>query len=268
MRRTLVSLALMASGLALGGCVQAERPVPVASLPAPPDARYAALQAEPFPVVAIDTARIKPGYLRTEVDYPTAEAPGTIVIDTTVRHLYLVQDGGRAMRYGVGVGKEGMAWSGTATIGAMRSWPDWYPPSEMIGRRPDIQPLLQPLQGGMGMPGGVGNPLGARAMYLYRDGKDTLYRIHGTEEPYTMGEAVSSGCIRMINQDALDLFSRVTVGTRVVVLPDASAPALASVPAPAYRAAPDYRSTPVRMPGPAYEPSYREFDEYVLDTQG
>ena len=235
---TRIALLTLAS-LGLGGCVtrEAARPVdPVAvtetepaAIPVPRDARYAALATEPFRVAPVDTARIPERYLRREVDYPTAEPPGTLVIDTAARHLYLVQAGGRAIRYGVGVGKEGMSWSGVAVVGNKRSWPDWYPPKEMVARRPDIESTLVQLQGGRGVPGGEGNPLGARALYLHQDGRDTLYRIHGTLEPYTMGQAVSSGCVRMINQDAIDLFSRVEVGTRVVVLPDAPRPAVAEV---------------------------------------
>ena len=234
--------ALSLAALSLGGCVSPDvsrqayltgpdlAVAPVAAAPVTPvNARYASLRTEPFPVESVDTSRIPSQYLRREVDYQTSEAPGTIVIDTASRHLYLVQDGGRAIRYGVGVGKEGMSWSGVASVGNKRSWPDWYPPKEMIARRPDIEGKIQNLQSGRGLPGGVGNPLGARAMYLYKDGKDTLYRIHGTLEPYTMGQAVSSGCIRMVNQDAIDLFGRVDVGTRVVVLPDGPrAPAMAS----------------------------------------
>jgi lipoprotein-anchoring transpeptidase ErfK/SrfK len=215
---------LVLASMGLGGCVTPDRTPQVsarAPVQAPTPGRYASLASEPFQVAAIDTARIPARYLRQEVDFRTAESPGTIVIDTAARHLYFVLPEGRAMRYGVGVGKEGMSWSGVATVGTKRSWPDWYPPKEMIARRPDIEQTIRQLPSGRGLPGGDGNPLGARALYLYQDGKDTLYRIHGTLEPYTMGQAVSSGCVRMINQDAIDLFSRVEVGTRVVVLADA-----------------------------------------------
>jgi len=123
-----------------------------------------------------------------------------------------------AMRYGVGVGRDGFSWSGDATIEAKREWPDWYPPKEMIARQPELEAQLTDLQGGRGVAGGPTNPLGARAMYLYQNGKDTLYRIHGTYEPWTVGKSVSSGCIRMVNQDVMDLFRRTPIGTRVVVL--------------------------------------------------
>ena len=179
---------------------------------------YGPVQGEPFPIPAAPLSRINPAYLRARVAYPTREAPGTIVVDPRNRYLYHVQEGGRAMRYGVGVGREGFAWSGAATINSKQEWPDWYPPKEMIQRQPEIRKELKELQGGLGVPGGPRNPLGARAMYLWQNNKDTLYRIHGTLEPWTIGTNVSSGCIRMINQDAIDLYDRTAVGTKVVVL--------------------------------------------------
>ena len=180
---------------------------------------YAPITTEPFPVNAIDLNKIDHEFLRREVDYATDAAPGTIVVDPGAHHLYFVEGGGRAVRYGVGVGKEGFGWAGTATINSKQEWPDWYPPAEMIARRPDIQAELSDLQSGRGVAGGPRNPLGARGMYLWQNNKDTLYRIHGTLEPYSIGKSVSSGCIRMINQDAIDLYSRVAVGTEVRVLP-------------------------------------------------
>ncbi|WP_232630444.1 L,D-transpeptidase [Methylobacterium sp. Leaf118] len=179
---------------------------------------YGTVSGEPFPVAAIPFKKFNQTYLRQEVDFRTTEPPGTIVIDPKARFLYLVLPGGRARRYGVGVGKQGFAWSGTATINSKQAWPDWYPPKEMIARRPDLAGQVDKLQSGLGVPGGARNPLGARAMYLWQNNKDTLFRIHGTLEPHTIGQSVSSGCIRMINQDAIDLFNRVEVGTRVVVL--------------------------------------------------
>ncbi len=148
---------------------------------------------------------VDPEFLPTEVAYDGTEKPGTIVIDTNTRHLFLVQDGGKAMRYGVGVGRPGFEWAGVHTVTRKAEWPDWHPPVEMRKRQPNL-PLM--------MPGGPKNPLGARAMYL----GSTLYRIHGTAEPWTIGHAVSSGCIRMRNEDVIDLYSRVKVGTRVIVL--------------------------------------------------
>ena len=183
-----------------------------------PEQIYGSIEGEPFAVPAINLHRIKPGYLRTMVAYQSNQPAGTIVIDPSSRYLYLTDGNGGAMRYGVGVGRQGFAWSGNATIKAKREWPDWYPPKEMLARDPSIMQVMSTLQSGIGMHGGPGNPLGARAMYLFQGNKDTLYRIHGTVEPWTIGTSVSSGCIRMINQDVIDLFSRVPVGTNVVVL--------------------------------------------------
>src|SRR6266478_1863416 len=143
---------------------------------------------------------------RQIVDYRTSETPGTIIIDTPNTYLYLVMPGGKAMRYGIGVGREGFTWAGTERISRMAEWPDWHPPTEMIDRQPYLPRF---------MAGGESNPLGARALYL---GK-TLYRIHGTNQPSTIGTFVSSGCIRLTNEDVSDLYSRVQVGTRVVVMP-------------------------------------------------
>ena len=186
------------------------------------DARFAGLYGpvagERFPIPAAPLSRINPAYLRTRVTYLRGEAPGTIVIDPRARHLYHVQEGGRAMRYGVGVGRQGFAWSGVATINDKQEWRDWYPPKEMIARQRDLRSQLSELRSGVGVPGGPRNPLGARAMYLWQNGKDTLYRIHGTLEPWTIGSNVSSGCIRMINQDVIDLYARTPIGTKVVVL--------------------------------------------------
>src|SRR5882724_8529238 len=146
-------------------------------------------------------------FRRQMVSYNTSEAPGTIVIDTPNTYLYLVLGNGRAIRYGIGVGREGFTWAGTQSIARKQEWPDWHPPVAMIGRQPYLPRF---------MAGGPGKPLGARAMYL----GNTEYRIHGTNAPSTIGQRVSSGCIRLTNEDVADLFNRVTVGTKVVVLPD------------------------------------------------
>jgi L,D-transpeptidase catalytic domain len=145
----------------------------------------------------------------TMVQNPTKESAGTIVIDTSSRHLYLVQPGGGAIQYGIGVGRQGFAWKGIAHVGRKSEWPRWIPPKEMLQRRPDLPEEME---------GGLENPLGARALYLFQGNKDTLFRIHGTNEPDSIGKAVSSGCIRMMNADAIDLYDRVKIGTRVVVL--------------------------------------------------
>jgi lipoprotein-anchoring transpeptidase ErfK/SrfK len=183
-----------------------------------PAEHYGAVSGEPFPVPAINLRQIDPRFLVKEVDYDGSEPGGTIVINPAQRYLYYVQGDGRAIRYGVGVGREGFGWSGMARIKSKQEWPDWYPPAEMIARQPEIRAKMSALQSGIGMPGGPGNPLGARAMYLWQGNKDTLYRIHGTVEPWTIGKRVSSGCIRMINQDAIDLYERVALDTQVLVL--------------------------------------------------
>jgi lipoprotein-anchoring transpeptidase ErfK/SrfK len=148
---------------------------------------------------------IDPRFLPQVVPYSGSHRPGTIVINTAERHLYLVQAGGTAMRYGVGIGRPGFGWTGTKTVTRKAEWPDWRPPGEMLRRRPDLPRF---------MAGGPNNPLGARALYL----GSSLYRIHGSNEPWTIGQAVSSGCFRMRNEDVIDLYSRVRVGTRVVVM--------------------------------------------------
>jgi lipoprotein-anchoring transpeptidase ErfK/SrfK len=179
---------------------------------------YAGVSGEPFPIPAVDLSQIDPQFLRRTVSYPTSEPPGTIVIDPANRFLYLVQDGGQAIRYGVGVGREGFGWSGIADVRVKREWPDWYPPKEMIQRQPELRRQLTELQSGIGLSGGPRNPLGARALYLWQGNKDTLFRIHGTVEPWTIGSSVSSGCIRMINQDVIDLYQRAPINAKVVVL--------------------------------------------------
>ncbi len=179
---------------------------------------YARVDGEPFPVPALQLSDVNPTYLRQAVYYPTSEPPGTIVIDPHNHFLYLVEEGGRALRYGVGVGRQGFGWSGVASVHDKQAWPDWYPPREMLQRQPELMRQMSDLRGGLGMPGGPRNPLGARALYLWQGNKDTLYRIHGTVEPWTIGTSVSSGCIRMINQDVIDLYQRAAVGAKVVVL--------------------------------------------------
>ena len=158
-------------------------------------------------------------FRRQLVSYQTHEPAGTIIIDTAHTYLYLVLGNGQAMRYGVGVGREGFTWAGAERISRMKEWPDWYPPAEMIERQPYLPRM---------MAGGETNPLGARALYL---GK-TIYRIHGTNQPSTIGKYVSSGCIRLTNEDIEDLYSRVQVGTRVVVLPGSAPTTASSAPPP------------------------------------
>jgi lipoprotein-anchoring transpeptidase ErfK/SrfK len=183
--------------------------VPPAGYPAagssPPPATYAGLPPEDQP----ETGRPKelpPQFRRQMVDFPTSEPAGTIIVDTPNTYLYLTLGGGKAMRYGIGVGREGFTWAGREKITRVAEWPDWHPPKEMIERQPYLPRF---------MAGGESNPLGARALYL----GSTVYRIHGTNQPSTIGSFVSSGCIRLTNNDIEDLYSRVTVGTKVVVMP-------------------------------------------------
>ncbi|HEY8332809.1 MAG TPA: L,D-transpeptidase [Tardiphaga sp.] len=178
-----------------------------------------------------DTSVVPERLRRAVVSFDTREAPGTVVIDTANTQLYYVLGQGRAIRYGVGVGREGFTWSGTQTVTRKAEWPDWHPPAAMIARQPYLPRF---------MAGGPGNPLGARAMYL----GTSDYRIHGTNDPSTIGKFVSSGCIRLTNEDVSDLFSRVDVGTKVVVLPKIGAPRLEARNAPATRTTTDIRVRP------------------------
>ena len=166
---------------------------------------------QPYEAVEEEQGAVEtPAHLRRQiVSYSGREAPGTIIVDTPNTYLYYVLGGGKAVRYGIGVGREGFTWSGVRSVDRKAEWPDWTPPAEMIARQPYLPRF---------MAGGPGNPLGARAMYI----GGTVYRIHGTNQPSTIGQKVSSGCIRMLNDDVTDLYSRVNVGTKVVVLPDAA----------------------------------------------
>ncbi len=196
------AIVLVLAGL-LGGCMQATlAPISDASM----TSRDRQLLAHP----PYAQAAIQEQFQRHIVDYRGRERPGTILVDTDARFLYLVQPGGKALRYGVAVGEEAMAFSGTATVGRMAEWPDWVP-------TPEIQARLGPYPSRV--PGGAANPLGARALYLYDGNKDTLYRIHGTNQPEYIGQAISSGCIRMTNSDVIDLYTHVKLGTTVIVLP-------------------------------------------------
>ncbi|MFN3889286.1 MAG: L,D-transpeptidase [Beijerinckiaceae bacterium] len=178
---------------------------------APPPAAEIAPRAAPArqaaiaPEAGVPSRRINPRFERQEVAYDGPHAPGTIVVDTPGRYLYLVLGQGRAMRYGIGVGRPGFEWAGVKTVTRKAEWPDWRPPPEMLKRRPDLPTFMK---------GGPDNPLGARALYL----GSSLYRIHGTNEPWTIGQNVSSGCIRMMNDDVVDLYGRVRVGAKVVVI--------------------------------------------------
>jgi lipoprotein-anchoring transpeptidase ErfK/SrfK len=181
---------------------QGSQPEPQAE-PMMQQARHS--QPEAYELPDGSQVQVDPRYLRQVVSYDGRERPGTVVINTRERMLYLVQENGQAVRYGIGVGRPGFAWAGSQTITNRREWPDWRPPEEMLRRQPNLPRHMR---------GGPDNPLGARAMYL----GSTLYRIHGSNEPWTIGRAVSSGCIRMRNQDVVDLYERVAVGAKVVVI--------------------------------------------------
>ncbi len=170
-----------------------------------------------------ENSQLAPRLQRQVVDYPSREAPGTVIIDTPHTYLYYVLGNGKAMRYGIGVGRQGFTWSGVKSIARKTEWPDWYPPPEMIARQPYLPRMIA---------GGPGNPLGARAMYI----GGTEYRIHGTNDPSSIGKFMSSGCIRMTNDNAIDLYSRVQIGAKVIVLPMQGAPKIEAKRVPAWQA--------------------------------
>ena len=199
----LLKAGLVAAGLTLATAIPA-----LAAPYFPPPAGMSFTSGAPTNGLALRTPKkvhLDPRFMRQVVPYQTSEAPGTLVVNTGQHFLYLVLGGGKAMRYGIGTAKTGFEWNGVHHITNKREWPDWTPPAEMIARRPDIPHH---------MAGGENNPLGARALYI----GSTLYRIHGTTEPWTIGTNVSSGCIRMVNDDVIDLYARVKIGSKVVVL--------------------------------------------------
>ncbi|HWD14573.1 L,D-transpeptidase [Pseudochrobactrum sp. sp1633] len=175
-------------------------------------ASYSSVSDAAYVLPTIPVQKIAPEYRRQRVKYETAEAPGTIVVDTQNKFLYHVEPDGKAMRYGIGVGREGFQWKGSAKVAMKREWPTWTPPAPMIKRQPELAKYAG------GMKPGLTNPLGARALYLYKGGRDSGYRLHGTPEWWSIGKNVSSGCIRLINQDIMDLYERSDVGAKVVVL--------------------------------------------------
>lgn len=194
-RRVFSFAILPTAGLSLSGCL---------AFNAPSDADL----AYPFPI----PAGLAPKWRRQVVAYAGEDKPGSILVNTDERLLYLIMNGGKAVRYGVAVGKQGFSWKGEATIKRKTEWPTWTPPREMIARRPDLAQYAD------GMPGSPANPLGARALYLYEGDVDTLYRIHGDGKVNTIGRAVSSGCVRLMNDDIADLYERTPLGTRVRVI--------------------------------------------------
>ena len=172
---------------------------------------YASVRDAGYRLPTVPTSKVPRKYQRQLVRFDTKEKPGTIIVDTGAKFLYFVEGDGKAMRYGIGVGREGFEWSGNARVGAKREWPRWTPPPEMIGRQPELVKYKN------GMDPGLSNPLGARALYLYNKSGDTGYRLHGSPEWWSIGKAVSSGCIRLINQDIIDLYNRASVGAKVIV---------------------------------------------------
>ena len=215
---------------------------------------YGADADEPFRVEAVDLTQVQPQYLRQEAPFETRERPGTVIVDPNAKFLYLVEGNGRALRYGVGVGKvEAFNFRGEAKIGRKAEWPYWTPTPDMIRREPQ---RYGPYRNGM--PGGEGNPLGARALYLYKDGRDTNYRLHGTIEPWTIGTKVSSGCIRLMNQDVIDLYRRVPLGAKVIVLP-AKTSSYEEMAGPEPQTQPDDSGSPPPWGAP-YDPGDGPYD--------
>jgi lipoprotein-anchoring transpeptidase ErfK/SrfK len=216
-RRAFLGTSAGAAALGLSACTTTDvappsvQPAPLQPEPGDTASMYAARTDDGYQLPAIPIQKLDPKFARQVVDDPTGERPGTIIVDTSQHFLYLVQPDGKALRYGVSLGKAGFGWTGSAVVQWKKKWPTWTPPAEMIQRRPELAKYRE------GMPPGPENPLGARAMYLYRDGKDTMYRLHGTPEWSSIGKNASSGCVRFINQDIIDLYGRVNGAAPVFV---------------------------------------------------
>lgn len=212
-RSLLLAAAVLAPGRAQAFFWETEPEAPKTPEPVAPASNREAwyigeIPDEPFNIPKVDLALVPPEFRKQRVDYDGPERAGIVVIDTHERFLYLVLEGRTALRYGIGVGRAGFTWSGIARVRRKATWPGWRPTAAMLKRRPDLPRYVEP---------GVNNPLGCRALYLYQGERDTLYRIHGTNEPWTVGGTDSSGCIRLLNEDILDLYGRVPLGTTVVV---------------------------------------------------
>ena len=245
---TTAALTLVLAGCAMDaaliGTTPTAQPVAAAALNDP--AHYAAVQDSGFAVPAIPVEKVPVAYQRQLVAYETDQPVGTIIIDPSTKFLYLVTAPKKALRYGIAVGRAGFAWSGVADIVGRTTWPKWIPPYEMIDRRPELEKFRD-----VGQPGGLTNPLGARALYLKTNGVDYGYRIHGTPEWESIGSNASSGCIRMLNQDVMDLYNRVPDGTRVVVLTeDGQFPTRLNVPPPHEDKKPVVKAPPPPPPPP------------------
>jgi lipoprotein-anchoring transpeptidase ErfK/SrfK len=231
-RRNLVTGATAAGGLLLAGCSKSsnregegtntlaklrEKFKRQPKIEAPKStfaSLYGPLPNEKFPVPAVPEGELEERFFRQRVNYKTREKVGSLVVDTKNFYLYHVEPNGKAMRYGVGLGKAGFEWAGRARVLWKQEWPKWTPPAEMIERRPELEKWSE--ENG-GMPGGLDNPLGARALYIFEGNVDTLYRLHGTPEHWSIGKAVSSGCVRMIHQDVIDLYGRVKTKSPILV---------------------------------------------------
>lgn len=219
-RRTFLSGAAATLALTLAGCASTAdgvRPaVASASAPkaVPPDvaAMYAAVHDDRFPIRASNMVLVPERYWRQDVENPTGEPAGSVVVDTANRFLYHVRDDGRATRYGVGIGAAGFSWSGRAHIAYKRAWPTWTPPSDMIKRHPELEIYRH------GMEPGPDNPMGPRALYIHKGNQDTLYRIHGNQDERTIGQAISSGCVRLLPQDIIHLYDNVRSGSPLLVV--------------------------------------------------
>ena len=202
--KTFVTVAAMALSVALASCTSDGAMQIFTS-------NYGSVRDAGYQLPSIPIHKVDRKYHRQIVRYETKEKPGTIVVDTGAKHLYFVLPEGKAVRYGIGVGREGFEWRGTARVAMKREWPVWTPPAAMIKRQPELAKWRG------GMPAGLNNPLGARALYLYNKGGDSGYRLHGTPEWFSIGKAMSSGCIRLMNQDIVDLYKRADVGAKVIV---------------------------------------------------
>jgi lipoprotein-anchoring transpeptidase ErfK/SrfK len=221
-RRFLSAAAAGAASIALSACsTTADRGERFSEAPPPIDPGYGSYALmygpmfdEGFAIPAVPIEQIDPQFLRQVVADPTGEPAGSIIVDTSSHFLYLVLGDGQAMRYGVGLGRAGFEWAGRANVEWKQKWPRWFPPAEMIARQPELQEYSE---ANGGMPPGLDNPLGARALYIFQNGKDTLYRLHGSPEWSSIGKSVSSGCVRLMNQDIIDLYDRVPDKSPVIV---------------------------------------------------
>ncbi|OYY12409.1 MAG: hypothetical protein B7Y70_05490 [Rhizobiales bacterium 35-68-8] len=207
-RSFLAGSALALGGLGLAGCASTDG----ISL-AEAQKMYGPVPDKKFPIPATDVSKVEPKYFRRTVPFETAEAPGTIIVDPKNYYVYRVEEDGKATRYGANVGRDGFRWSGDAYVGRKGEWATWTPPKEMIQRQPEVAKWAR------GMPGGLENPLGARTLYLYQNGRYTLYTIYASSDPDSIGNGITSGCVGLLTQDMIDLYDRTPVNTKVVVLP-------------------------------------------------